>query len=302
MPVPQPDIRPRSDWARGMAALGPLESEDVRFLLVHHTAGPNVGPEKSVEQLRSFFKFHTGPEKRWPDIAYNFLVDSGGQIWEGRTGSLLGPVRADATGGSQGFAQLCCFMGDFTSIQPTPEATSAMNHLLAWLADRYAVSLAEGATATFVSRGSSRWPVGATVTTPTIAGHRDMSRTGCPGDAAYDMLETTFRPEARAILVAANPPPEAPSPSPSDSATSGGEASPGTPSAGAATPSGDPRATSSPSALAVGEGVGDSTPWPLLVSVGGVAVAAGLAGLGWALRRRMAADAGQGTRHRAADE
>jgi len=64
--------------------------------------------------------------------------------------------------------------------------------LLAWLADSYAVDTAPGATARFTSRGSNRWPVGAPVTTSTIAGHRDMSHTACPGDASYELVKNTF--------------------------------------------------------------------------------------------------------------
>ncbi len=37
----------------------------------------------------------------------------------GPTGALAGPVDADATGGSQGFAQLVCLVGDFTAVLPT---------------------------------------------------------------------------------------------------------------------------------------------------------------------------------------
>jgi len=43
-------------------------------------------------------------------------------VWEDRTGSLDGPVMASATGGSQGFAQLVCMVGDFTRVLPTAVA------------------------------------------------------------------------------------------------------------------------------------------------------------------------------------
>ena len=39
-----------------------------------------------------------------------------------------------------------------------------------------------------MSRGSSLHPVGAEVTAATISGHRDMSRTECPGDAGYRLV------------------------------------------------------------------------------------------------------------------
>lgn len=296
MGVPQPAIRPRSDWAAGLPARSGLQPEtDVRFLLVHHTASANVGADQSVAQLRSFFTFHTSPEKGWPDIAYNFLVDSGGQIWEGRTGSLAGPVQADATGGSQGFAQLCCFIGDFSSVSPTPEAIAAMTHLLAWLSERYAVSLVEGATVTFTSRGSSRWPAGANVTAATISGHRDMSQTSCPGDTAYALLETTFRPGARALVAS-----HAPTPSPSPTTSESESPNPSSPSE-ATTPTSEAPSSASPSTVArsmPSEGAADEWVWP--ATAGGILAAAGLAGLGWVLRRRTQAEAQSASRRRQA--
>jgi hypothetical protein len=190
------DVRPRADWAQGLTPTGPLQQErpgDTRFLLVHHTASANHYDSGDVPGLlRGFYRFHTGPDRRWPDVAYNFFVDRYGTVWEGRTGSLTGPVMADATGGSQGFAQLCCFIGNHQAEAPTPEARTSMIALLAALADTYAIETAPGATTTFVSRGSNRWPAGTTVTTTTIAGHRDMSLTACPGDTAYELVRDVF--------------------------------------------------------------------------------------------------------------
>ena len=97
-------IWPRDAWAPG-PPVGPLAAEEVRFLLVHHTAASTQHRASDVPGiLGAMYRFHTG-EKAWPDIAYNFLVDREGGVWEGRAGSLAGPVAADATGGSQGFAR-----------------------------------------------------------------------------------------------------------------------------------------------------------------------------------------------------
>lgn len=185
------DVRPRADWADGLAPRGPLDVEapgDVRFLLVHHSASANTyGPGDMPGILRSFYHHHTGT-KGWPDLAYNFLVDRYGTVWEGRAGSLEDPVKGDATGGSQGFALLACLVGDHTSEPPTSEAVEALARLLAGLAARYGIDPSPGARASFVSRGSSRHPRGARVETATIAGHRDMSTTSCPGDAAYELV------------------------------------------------------------------------------------------------------------------
>ena len=148
--------------------------------------------------LAAMYRFHTG-EKGWPDIAYNFLVDREGGVWEGRAGSLAGPVAADASGGSQGFAQLVCFIGDFTGELPTAAALAAGTRTLAWLAQRYGVSTAVGATVSFASRGSNRWPAGSGVTTATIAGHRDMSTTACPGNAFYPYVHNGLQRDVQAL-------------------------------------------------------------------------------------------------------
>nr|WP_269779206.1 N-acetylmuramoyl-L-alanine amidase [Propioniciclava soli] len=223
-PGSRPDIAPREAWANGRAPRGALAIEEApRFLLVHHTATSNTYDAEGVaRQLQSVFAFHTGPERAWPDVAYNFIVDRFGGIWEGRQGSLAGPVRGDASGGSQGFAQLCCFLGDFAAAPPPPAAMDAMAALLAWLAQRDGIDL--GAPVTFTSRGSNRWARGVDVTTDAVAAHRDMSLTACPGDALYPLVRTELAPAAAALLAPAPAPTPTPTPTPT-SAPAGGAVS-----------------------------------------------------------------------------
>ncbi len=194
----QVDIRPRSDWAGDLEPVGPIEAEpDVRFLIVHHTVASNSYAEGDVAPtLRSYFNFHTSAEKGWPDIAYNFLVDRFGVVWEGRKGSIAGPVQGSATGGSQGFALLCAFIGDHSSEPPSAAAVDSMGRLLGQLASRYGIDVSPGATTTFVSRGSNRHARGAEVTTPTISPHRAMSQTSCPGEAGVRVITDQLIPIA----------------------------------------------------------------------------------------------------------
>ncbi|MGB3735224.1 MAG: N-acetylmuramoyl-L-alanine amidase [Ilumatobacter sp.] len=181
-------IEPRATWAgNSRPALSNLSDEDVKFLLVHHTAGPSQGDP--IPLMRQVYDFHTGPEKGWPDVAYNFFVEPGGRVFEARSGSLQRAVEASATGGSQGFAQLVCLLGDFTSRNPTDAQLDSLNQTLAWLADRYGLDTSPGATQTFTSRGSNRWSAGTSVTADTISGHREMSATACPGDTFYPYLK-----------------------------------------------------------------------------------------------------------------
>lgn len=195
-------IHPRVDWAAQQCdPAGPLRKEEApQFVLFHHSEirAPRR-PDEVVRQLRSFFRYHT-TTKGWSDLAYNFLIDPFGGVWEGRSGSLAGPVRGDATGGSQGHAELCCFMGSFTTKPPTDKAVNAAAQLLAWLAERDGIDLHAGRTISFTSRGSNRWPKGATVTTWPVAGHREMSQTSCPGDALYPLLRRRILPAAQQVL------------------------------------------------------------------------------------------------------
>lgn len=213
-------INSRSAWATDRPPKGPLLSEDVRFLLVHHSASRNGHTTADAPAiLRSFYDFHTGPEKGWNDIAYNFLIDAGGGIWEGRAGSITGSVAGDATGGNQGYSQLVCLIGDFNAGNPTTEALMSVVSLLAWLADKHGIATAPGSTATFVSKGSNRWPEGTTVSTPTINGHRSMSKTSCPGDRLYGYVAGSLMADVTATRGGTPPTPATTTSSPPTSST-----------------------------------------------------------------------------------
>lgn len=196
---PRPTIIPRSVWAEGLPPKKRLKAETPRFLLVHHCAGANgvTAKAKVIKILCGYYRMHT-TTKKWPDIAYNFLIDAKGRIWEGREGSMDGPVRGDATGGNQGFDQKICLLGNFQKRQPTKAAVASLVNLLAWLAVRYDIDVHQGKAITFTSRGSNRWKKGRKVTTRPIGGHRDMSLTACPGSAFYPRIRKKVLPAVRA--------------------------------------------------------------------------------------------------------
>lgn len=240
----RPEVLARSAWAGTAAPAGPVADEpEVRFLLVHHTVNANdYTPDAVPDLLRRIHAFHTGPDKAWPDIAYNFIVDRFGRAWETRSGSLDRPVAGDATGGNQGWDQKCAFLGDHRTDEPTPAAIEAMASLLAFLADRSGIDTRPGATTAFESRGSNRHPAGTVVTTATIAGHRSMSQTACPGDAGTivvrDHLPGLVTARRRSTA------PAAPSPAPSTTTPPTPPATPPTIMAPATTA--QPPATSAP--------------------------------------------------------
>lgn len=220
-PVPQPEILPREAWARGREPRGEIPTEDPKFLLVHHTAEPgnDYGADDVSQLLQGIFEYHTGSAKGWPDVAYNFFIDHDGRIWEGRQGSLAGPVRGSATGGNQGWSQLCCFLGNFEAELPSQRAQDSMVALLAWLGDRYAIDTSPGATVEIESLGSNRWPAGTVIPASTIAGHRDMSMTSCPGDSAYAWVTGSLPASVTAVRAATGVPTSTTSSAPSTTAS-----------------------------------------------------------------------------------
>lgn len=180
-------IHPRADWGADLPPKRSMPREDVRFLLVHHSATSNDVPDPR-SLIRAIYAFHTSAAKGWPDVAYNFFVAPDGSVWEGRAGSLDGPVTADATGGNQGYSQLVCLLGNHVDVAPTAAAQVGLVRTLAWLAGRYSLNTYADASATFVSRGSNRFPAGRTITTPVVSAHRDVTFTACPGRAAVALL------------------------------------------------------------------------------------------------------------------
>lgn len=281
--VERPPIVPRSEWGGDLRPRGAIPAEDVKFLLVHHTAEPgsDYGPSDAVGLLRSIYQFHTGASKGWPDLAYNFFVDLYGNVYEGRWGSLDGPVRGSATGGNQGYSQLCCFLGNFDQEVPPAPALESMYLLLAWLADRYGVDTSPGVTVEVTSLGSNRWPAGSTIVTPTIAAHRDMSLTECPGDACYALVRGQF-----AAQVTARRAPAQVAPEPTETTSTTTTATAAAPSTQVTDTS--VAVTSAPTtepeevARAASSRLPSTTPWWPLAAVG----AASAVALAAALRRR----------------
>ncbi len=186
-------VASRSSWVPAKAPI--VEDLDVEpsvaVLVVHHSETSNTYAVEEVPKvLRSFRSYHVSRRKGWPDVAYNFFVDRFGGVWEGRTGSLAAPVAGSATGGNQGGSQLVCLVGNHNTSPPSEAALASLTRVLAALADHYVLPMEPDATTNFVSRGSSRWPAGELIRTRSIEGHRALSMTSCPGDAAFRLLPT----------------------------------------------------------------------------------------------------------------
>jgi len=195
-PPPQPAMTMRTSWGPDLGwnpspdcAPGPEYAGDVNFLVVHHTVNSNTyGASDSRNMVRAIWSYHVNT-LGYCDIAYNFIVDRYGQIFEGRRGGVDKAVIAAHTGGFNRDSSGAAFLGDFTSVQPTTEAWNAMVDLIAWKLSVHRKNPADGFSATSAGFGS-RWPAGTSVSFASrIQGHRDLWATACPGNAFYPRLQ-----------------------------------------------------------------------------------------------------------------
>ena len=183
-----PPIVPRSSWGADerIRRGPPAFASDVRFAIVHHTAGRNAYSRAEAAAIVKGIQLFHVQGNGWNDIGYNFLVDRFGTIYEGRYGGLdRNVVGAHAQGfntGSVGIALL----GNYEGVSPTPAAQDAIARLIAWRLDLAHVD--PTAFLTFLSGGSDRYPGGVPVLLNGVSGHRDTGFTACPGDLLYGRL------------------------------------------------------------------------------------------------------------------
>jgi hypothetical protein len=130
-------------------------------LWVHHTGTEQHG----AAALRAIQRYHQDT-RGWKDIAYNFLVDDDGTIYEGRGAGIAG----GATAGDNTLSHAVCLLGNFETRSATPAAFRTL------------VDLARHGR-------SARWWV------PTCGGHRDApgASTACPGRYLYARLADVRR-------------------------------------------------------------------------------------------------------------
>lgn len=201
--VPQPGIISRAGWGakEKLRRCGPDYAEDgVKMAYVHHTVNSNgYGRNRSDDLIRGIYAYHV-KGRGFCDIAYNFLIDRFGRIFEGRFGGIDQPVvGAHAMGfntGSVGVAAL----GTFTSTKAPARMLRAFKRLLAWRLD--VAHVRPTGTAVMISAGGSaqKFEKGQQVTLPAIAGHRHTGYTTCPGGFLFRKLGPIRRgAEARGL-------------------------------------------------------------------------------------------------------
>ncbi|MGC4106611.1 MAG: SH3 domain-containing protein [Thermomicrobiales bacterium] len=144
----------------------PSEYETVTHAIVHHTDTSTA--QDPVVAIRSIYYYHA-VDQGWGDIGYNYLVDKNGRIYEGRYGgqNVIGGHSYEFAIGSSGI----CIIGDYQVSPPSNISVAGLVAILSWVV-RDLDPLGSG-------------PIQEASNLPTIAGHRDVNATTCPGNMLY---------------------------------------------------------------------------------------------------------------------
>ena len=190
----------------------------VNAVFIHHTATTNnYSASQGPAQMRSLYAYFT-KVKLYKDVAYNFLVDKYGTVYEGRSGCPRDPalavdcdgpslpaVGAHTAGLNTGTFAISV-IGNYDTKAPTKAQSrrilGALSRTIAW---KFAPSGLDATGKTTMTVGSdplhkSRYNEGDTAVFPTISGHRDVGRTACPGRYLYPYL-----PRLRTMVTALMP-------------------------------------------------------------------------------------------------
>jgi len=166
--IPRPPVISREEWGAQPALGTPVPHNPYRAT-VHHTAMSRcVTLEEGIAEVQFIQEFHQ-VTRGWRDIAYHFLIDDSGRVYQGTPEEYLGTHTGNANTGNLGVSLL----GNFSVDTPPDLMVESCTDLLAALVYDY-----------------SMYP-------DSILGHRDhVASTVCPGDGVYPLLEE-MRTEVR---------------------------------------------------------------------------------------------------------
>ena len=134
-----------------------LRPSRVEGIVVHHS-GVKDGPRGAVAVQA--FEAHHMTTRGWSSIAYNWLVDDRGVVYEGRRKGAVG----GATKNWNFKTEAVCYVGDGDEPLP-PDAANGLKSVIDYLQMKYSGTL---------------W----------VKTHRDFASTSCPGTCLYDWVCT----------------------------------------------------------------------------------------------------------------
>lgn len=190
---PVPLVVSRAQWGADeglriakQAGEAPIYDSPVTKLIVHHTVTPNNTPDPAA-MVRSIYNYHVSGV--YIDIAYNFLIDQNGFIYEGRWSKDLVPgqypdgenlygmqVRGAHALNTNTRSIGIALLGTFSDVPPSTAQVETLITVCAWKCARWGID----------PLGASQYVDGRVF--DNITGHRDTSSTECPGNGMEWLL------------------------------------------------------------------------------------------------------------------
>ncbi len=179
-----PFINLRGSWGARPPAEEIPYADRLELAIVHHTGTAShnsYGATDVPALIRGVQAFHLDANGWW-DIAYNFVVDRFGRIWEARFGGLDRlPIGGHARGFNTGAIGVV-LLGDYNTARPDGAGRDidALERLLYWKFAVHGVS-ATGRVLKEAGQGTL-YGGGEIVDLPVVAVHRMVASTACPGN------------------------------------------------------------------------------------------------------------------------
>ena len=173
----------RAEW-QAAPPTDPYTPHSPKYFTLHHTQAHYPGTyERAVAEMQFIQDFHQHG-RGWIDIAYHFLIDPAGNIFEGRPIKVLGAHVKNTNTSNIGIS----IMGNFHQPAHDVFTGASQNSLVAigrYLRDTYEVPVSS------------------------FYAHRDLGKTDCPGDDLYAKKELLrgliFTPQTQTVPVTVNP-------------------------------------------------------------------------------------------------
>jgi hypothetical protein len=200
--VPGPTILRRAQWGANEAIRrGPTAYDaTVEKIVIHHTGTHNGVPDWGA-QVRQIYEYEIW--NGYQDIAYHYLVDPNGVIYEGRwardfepgatpdaTDTLGRVVHGGHAAGHNARTLGVALLGDYTQAHITPACMRALVTLLAWQCARWGID--PKAAGPYVGMHGLEW-------LPNLCPHGLTTNTLCPGTFVDGALDIVRDDTARAL-------------------------------------------------------------------------------------------------------
>lgn len=187
----QPTIITRAQWGADESLRGSTTlSSTVKAITIHHTAGSNTyTQDTAAAQIRGIYAYDT-KTLGWADIAYNFLVDKWGRIYEGRAGSITKAVRGAHAMGFNTDTMGVAALGNYETASAPAAMVDGLAKVAGWKLSQYGVNPTGKATLTSQGGTGTKYGAGVTATLDAVHPHQSTSYTLCPGQYLTPQLAT----------------------------------------------------------------------------------------------------------------